>query len=525
MRIATTAEMREIDRRAIQDRRIPGIQLMESAGAGAVRAITRRFGDLAGRRVFVFCGKGNNGGDGFVVARHLSEAGARVRVFSLAPPDSLKDDPAETHRRLVAAGQEVVVVDEALDLTHLSRALRDADLVVDAIFGTGFEGAPRAPVEGVIRAINEAGRPVVALDVPSGVNGDTGAAEGAAIAANLTPTFGLAKLGLVLYPGRALAGAVEVIDIGFPKELCDEVGLRAELTEAAQIRALLPRRRPDAHKGDCGRVLVVGGSVGFTGAVALASMGALRAGAGLATAGVPASLNDILEVKMTEAMTLPLPESTERALAPEAADRALAFAAACDAAVLGPGLSRHPGAAACARRLGVELRIPTVVDADGLNAFEGEAALLASAKAPRVLTPHPGEAARLLGGSADAIRSDPLASARRLAGATRCVVVLKGAPTVISSADGRIWINPTGNAGLATGGTGDVLSGLIGGLLAQGLRADDAAIAAVYVHGLAGDLAAAARTEWGLIAGDVLDSVPAALRALRDGEAATTWIR
>jgi NAD(P)H-hydrate epimerase len=473
----------------------------------------------------VFCGKGNNGGDGFVVARHLREAGARVRVFSFALPDCLKDDPAETYRRLVATGQEVVVVDEALDLTHLSRALHDTDLVVDAIFGTGFEGAPRAPIDGVIRAINAAGRSVVSLDVPSGVNGDTGAAEGAAIEADLTPTFGLAKLGLVLYPGRALAGAIEVIDIGFPKDLHDEVGLRAELVEAEQIRALLPRRRPDAHKGDCGKVFVIGGSVGFTGAVALASMGALRAGAGLATAGVPSSLNDILEVKMTEAMTLPLPESPERALASDAADRAITFAVACDAAVLGPGLSRHPGAAACARRLGLELGIPTVVDADGLNAFEGEAARFASAKGPRVLTPHPGEAARLLGGSAPAIRSDPLASARRLAEATRSTVVLKGAPTVISSIDGRIWINPTGNAGLATGGTGDVLSGLIGGLLGQGLSAADAAIVAVYVHGLAGDLAAAVQTEWGLIAGDVLDSVPAALRAVRDGEVVAKWIR
>ncbi len=525
MKVCTPDQMREIDRATIEDRGVPGLQLMERAGSGAAKALRDKFGDPAGKTVYVVCGKGNNGGDGFVVARYLREWNAHVRVFSLAAPEDLTGDAAANFKRLRTTGQEVVRLDGAFDMSEFAKALAAADLIVDAIFGTGFRGVPRAPIDAVIDAINRAPAPAVALDVPSGVNGETGSAEGVAVDADLTPTFGLPKLGLLLYPGRSLAGDVAVIDLEFPHDIIDAVGIETEITMPADVRVMLPMRRQDAHKGDCGRVLVIGGSVGFTGAVSLAADAALRSGAGLVTAAVPASLNDIMEVKLTEAMTLPLQESADRALAADAAHAALSFAAGCHAVVLGPGLSRTPDSAECARRLGTDLAVPTVIDADGLNAFEGRPGDLSVAKGVRILTPHPGEAARLLGRSTADVVRNRLAAARAIADITGAVVVLKGAPTVVCDETGALFINPTGNAGLATGGTGDVLSGLIGGLLGQGCAPCDAARLGVYLHGLAGDVGAAGMGAWGLIAGDLIDLLPNSMMMIEEGGVDELWIR
>jgi NAD(P)H-hydrate epimerase len=346
------------------------------------------------------------------------------------------------------------------------------------------------------------------------VDADTGAIARRAVRADLTVTFGCPKRGHFLYPGRAFAGALEVVDIGIPAERMGDAGSAVRIATGPGMAALLPARDPRAHKGSVGRVLIAGGSVGLTGAVALAAHAATRAGAGYVQAAVPRSLNDILEVKLTEEMTLPMPETPERTLAAAALEPLLARAAEADVVALGSGMSRHREAADLARRIVAETDRPLVIDADGLNAFDGHTEALTLGPAPRVLTPHLGEMSRLCGVTTAALESRRIDAAREWAQRWRSVVVLKGAPTVTASPEGEATVNPTGNPGMATAGTGDVLTGAIAALLAQGLAPYDAARLAVYAHGLAGDLAVSERGQYGLSAGDVLEALPRALLAL-----------
>jgi NAD(P)H-hydrate epimerase len=430
---------------------------------------------------------------------------------------TLSGDAGTSWRKLEACGIEPVTVTSAAGAESLSATLTRADLVIDGLFGTGFTGTTAPPASLLIEAINRSGAPVLALDVPSGVDSETGRVGGNAVCASVTSTFGLPKLGLVFYPARALAGEIRVIDIGIREALWRRVGSRTHLVTSQTAEADLPIRRPDAHKGDCGRVTIVGGSPGLTGAVVLASNAALRAGAGLVTAAVPAGLQDLVAGKLTEVMTRALTDTPERTLAANAASQLLELPAGKSAFAVGPGLSRAEGAAEAARRLALELPVPTVVDADGLNAFEGAIDRLAGARGSRVITPHFGEAARLLQRSADELSATPLDTARTLASRSGAVTVLKGAPTVIATPEGEVYINTTGNAGLATGGTGDVLTGLIAGFLAQGCEPVAAARLGVYVHGLAGDLGAGRLTQWGLVAGDVVGLIPEALSVTSSG--------
>ena len=509
MKLITSEQMRGLDRAAIEEYGLPGVVLMENAGRAVAQEAERMLGEEAlFARVVVVCGRGNNGGDGFVAARHLSEQAIDVDIYLLAAIEELTGDAATNC--LIAQQMGLPIFPNPTD-EQLAAALAEADLVIDAILGTGVAGEVHGPARVAIEAINQSSQLVLAVDIPSGLSADTGAVLGEAVVADTTVTFGLPKVGHYCYPGRSYCGRVEVADISLPLALLSDPALTTNLTEALDAWLRLPGRRPDMHKGEAGRLLIVAGSVGMTGAAALAGMAAARAGAGLVTLAVPASLNDILEVKCTEVMTLPLPETDRRSLAPEAAGPILDFAGRCDAVALGPGLSQAPATVELVRSLISQIAVPLVVDADGLNACAGAAELLASRPAPTVCTPHPGELARLIPQTVPAIQADRIEAARQAARELGCVVVLKGAGTVTATPEGTAWVNPTGNAGMATGGVGDVLTGVIGALLAGGATAEDAAVSAVFYHGLAGDLAAADLGQRGLIASDLLDRLPAAL--------------
>jgi NAD(P)H-hydrate epimerase len=505
------AEMRALDRYTIETLGVPGELLMECAGrALASRALAER---ARGAGVLVVCGAGNNGGDGLVAARHLHLEGVAVRVLLAGDPARLRGDAAANWRRAQAAG---------VPLAAPRARPEPGTLIVDALFGTGLDRAVEGEAAALIRRINQA-RPacrVLAVDVPSGLDADTGQVLGVAVEADATLTLGLPKLGLALEPGRSRAGRIHVARIGIADAApAPGAASRAELWTAAGAGARLPERPPDGHKGTFGHVLVAAGSQGKSGAAALAAAGAARGGAGLVTIACPEGLNPILEVKCTEAMTAPVAETAGQAFAAGAEKALVDLAHGRDAVVLGPGIGRADETLALVRRFAVRCERPLVLDADALLAFADEPGALAARRAPTIVTPHPGEAAALLGATPARLNADRPAAARRLAAETGAVVVLKGAATVTAAADGRLAVNPTGGPLLATGGTGDVLAGLVGGLLGQGLAAFEAAALAVFAHGAAADALAARRGAAGALAGEVADALPDALRALRDAAA------
>jgi len=510
--VFTGEEMRRLDERAVRELKIPGLTLMENAGRGAADAILRRLAadrrPLRSRRVAIVCGKGGNAGDGFVVARHLARRGVRCDVVLTTPPAEVRGDAATKLRDL----QKVRVRPRQVsDAAALAPILARADLVVDALLGTGSRGAPEGFLAEAIDAMNASGRPIVALDIPSGLPADGGAPGRAAVRADQTVTFAGIKRGLVEWPGRDLAGAVSVAGIGVP---ADEIarGITTFELERDDVARHFPRRERGAHKGTYGHLLVVAGSVGKTGAAALAATGALRSGAGLCTVATPSSQQPIVASLVLEAMTEPLPEGTPGFAGAAAWDTLAALIDARDAVAIGPGLGLADDTRALARRLVAEARAPMVVDADALTALVDHLEVLRKASAPRCLTPHPGELARLLGVSVPDVQRDRIGAARAFALAHRVYVVLKGSVSVIADPDGTVLLNPTGNPGMASGGTGDVLTGVVGAFLARGLAARDALASAVYLHGLAGDVAAERVGEESLIARDVIAALGEAFR-------------
>jgi len=504
VKLVTADEMREMDRRTIEEWGLPGMVLMENAGRAVARSAEEMLEELAGGRVVVVAGRGNNGGDGFVAARWLHRAGRDVEVCLLAGGEELSGNAATNYAFARRMG---VPIHERADRELLDERLAGAALIVDGVLGTGISGEVRGAAREAIAAINAAPAPVLAIDIPSGVHADTGGILGDGVQAHTTVTMALPKLGLYQYPGRERCGQVIVAPIGISRELTESDELRTNLTLAADAAGMLPSRSPEMHKGDAGRLLIIAGSVGMTGAAALAGLAAARSGAGLVYIACPESLNDILEAKCTEVLTLPMPETEARSPALAAEEPIAEFAADMDAVVLGPGLSQHEESAELARRLAARIEPPMLIDADGLNAFAGRVEELGDRPGPTVLTPHPGEMSRLTGRSIGDIQADRLGSARAAAEATGAVVVLKGAGTVTASPDGEAWVNPTGNEGLAGGGTGDVLAGMIGAFLAGGAPALGAAVAGVYYHGRAADLAVQPGMR-GLVASDLLHVLP-----------------
>ena len=497
--VLSPAEAVELDR-ASQARGISADGLMEAAGRELADGTVRLLGGAYGRRALIVCGKGNNGGDGLVAARYLDAWGVRTTVLLLE--DDLRDLAAENLSRLSSTSVRVRPYAPA----SLERELARSDAGIDAIFGTGFYGVPKGIHADAIAGLSAAGVPIVAVDIPSGVNGATGAVEGDAVRADLTVTFGAAKPGLILYPGASYAGVVEVEPIGFPPDL-----IRSELSivEAADVASMLPRRDPDTHKRAAGYVVVVGGSRLMAGAIALAGRAAYRAGAGLVAVAVPESILPVVQGAVREAVFVALPETDAGSTAGSSA-RFEEVLAQADALAIGPGMTTEEETAAWVRELVRSSEVPVVLDADGLNAFAGRADDLADRKAEIVLTPHAGEFARLAGVGVPEIENDRVRHVRELAARTSATVLLKGSRTLIATPDGAVRINPTGGPFLATGGTGDVLTGMIGAFLARGLAPHDAVTAAAFVHGDAGRRASEEGGE-AITAGDVLARVPASL--------------
>jgi NAD(P)H-hydrate epimerase len=506
--VLTPSESAELDRRSAE-RGISVEALMERAGRAVATQAAALAGGRYGRRAVVVCGKGNNGGDGLVAARYLARWGLGVSVVLIDAAEAFRDPSASNLDRLSAEAPGVRVI--GASGANLARELRRADVAVDAMVGTGFRGRAEGTLAAAIEALNGAVVPVVAVDVPSGVNGETGAVDGPAVRARATVTLGVWKPGLLLHPGAGLAGRVTVADIGFAADL-----VRGELSlvEPADVVALLPARPPDTHKRASGVVMVLGGSVGMTGAPLLTAAAASRAGAGLVTVATVASRLPVVQAGLVEAVFLPLPETGAGTVSGLATERLLEGLDRHDALALGPGLTTEAETAGVVRDLVRSSPAPMVLDADGLNAFAGRAGDLTERRSELVLTPHAGELARLVGVSPGEAARDRIGLSRKLAAETGAVVVFKGDPTGAASPSGEARINPTGGPALATAGTGDVLTGTIAALLARGLRPLDAAMAGVFVHGRAGDLAADELGE-GLVAGDVLDRLPAAARELR----------
>lgn len=511
MILLTADQMRRADQTTINEIGLPGIVLMENAARGAARVILEEVGDVQGLLVAAFCGRGNNGGDGFAVLRLLAQQGAVCTAFVFANQEDIGGDAATNLNVAKACGVEIIEVadDEAFD--EFETEMASYDLYVDALLGTGLNSEVRGRYAKAIELINELAAPVLAIDIPSGLSADTGRPLGVAVRADWTATFGAAKQGLLLdYEDHC--GEISVIDISIPPQVMDELDVGCLLLDAGAVEAMLPPRLDWGHKGDYGHLLVVGGSTGFSGAPCLAAMAGLRAGAGLVTAALPAGLNHVAEIKLTACMSQPLAETKSGALDTAALDTVRQMMISRQALALGPGLGLAEETVELVRDLCDTIDAPLVLDADGLNAIAGAGVRFASDQV--VLTPHPGEAARLLDTTTADIQKDRLAAAKAIAAKYNCICLLKGARSVIAAPEGPAWINPTGSPLLSSGGSGDVLTGLVGGLLAQGAGAMEAALCAAFIHGMAAQIAEEEFGVRGLAAEELLDAVPGAFAAL-----------
>jgi ADP-dependent NAD(P)H-hydrate dehydratase / NAD(P)H-hydrate epimerase len=493
-------ETKELDRWAMQEKGIAGEELMERAGEGLADVVARR---APAGRITIVCGKGNNGADGIVAARHLRAAGREVEVLLVWPPEWMGEDAQKQLKRL--PGPKPL----AFEAGRLNRA----NVLVDALLGTGSSGAPRSPADQVIAEMEAAKAPVIACDSPSGVDASTGEVAGPAVHCIATATFHRPKLGLHIRPGKAYAGDIEVIDIGIPRS-GQPVRPDAGLIASTVLREM-PRRGADSTKFTSGNVFIIGGSRGLTGAPSMSALAAMRTGAGYVTVGAPASLELSFTVRLLEAMMVGLPEDGDGHLDPAGVEPVLKAIGRSNAVVLGPGLSRDPDAQALARQIVPRIDVPLLIDADGLNALAGEyfEEILPQRRWPTVLTPHAGELGRLLGVESKEVDRARLQHARAAASKAKAFVVLKGDDTLVAAPSGRVAISRGGAPGLATAGTGDVLSGVIGALLAKGMPVATAACAGVYLHMRAGQLAAAAHGPDGVIASDVISALPAAMSA------------
>ncbi len=522
MKLVTAEQMRAIDAYTIKNIGIPAIVLMENAGRGAFLLIKEYFLDyLETPLIGILCGRGNNGGDGLVVARYLHKEGYCVRVFILGERARIKAEAATNLSIAEKMGINISEIKDENDLDKEKDYLTGCDLIVDAIFGTGLNSEVRGLEAKVISFLNNIYAGFIAsVDIPSGLSSDTGEALGVAVEADLTITFGLEKVGQAVYPGVGYVGNLEIVDISIPAQAIDSVPLNHHLITNEDIKGLLRPRSGDLHKGQAGHVMVLAGSPGKTGAASLTCLGALRSGSGLVTLGVPTSLNPILEAKLTEAMTLPLPETSVQTLGIGAWEGVKKSGINYKVICLGPGLTTYPETKEMVKKIVAEANVPLVIDADGINALAGDLDILKlkKKKFPIILTPHPGEAARLLGISNKDLLKEKISVARRIAKDYKIIFILKMARTIIALPDGNIFINSTGNPAMATGGMGDVLTGIIGSFIAQGYEPKEASLLAVFFHGLAGDLWVREHGEIGMTATDLANYLPLAIKDIISDE-------
>jgi len=513
MIVVTAEEMRDMDRLTIHKCGVPSLTLMERAGEGIALALLDRFARVAKKGVLIVAGKGNNGGDGFVVARLLKKKRIPCEVALLARQGELSADAAHNLRAFLKLKGKVTEIN-ANSLDVLDQRLRKHALVVDAILGTGVKNEVHGLFAEAITMVNVSGLPIVAVDIPSGLDTDRGTPLGVSIQAEMTVALAYPKLGEVIYPGVNYVGELVVADIGIAPQALTEVAPGTELLDRETIHWLVPRRKPDTHKGTYGHALIVAGSRGKTGAAILASRAAMRAGAGLVTLAAPRSLNNILAGAMVEVMTELLPDNAAEEMETLSDADWRRLLERKNALLFGPGLGVNGATQNGLRWLLRNLAMTWVIDADGLNNLALETGRLRHARTPPILTPHPGEMARLIGKSTAEVNADRIGIARGFAVEHHCYLVLKGARTVLATPTGQVFINPTGNPGMASGGMGDVLAGILTALLGQGLCADDAMKLGVYVHGFVGDAVAAAKGEIGLIGSDIIEGLPSAMRTL-----------
>ena len=516
MKLATAGEMAAVDRCASECHGIALTELMDRAGRCTADAAERLLGPVRGRRVALFCGRGNNGGDGFVAARTLRARGAEVRLILVGAPEDLRPDARRAWDAAQAAGVEFALCANTATLAAAGALAGDADLVVDALLGTGLTPPARGLTATAINLINSLGRPVLAVDIPSGLAADHGRVIGEAVRATATVTFGYPKPGLLLHPAARHVGRLWCADIGFPLGTDSLVAGDLNLVTAKDLASHIAPRDPESHKGTFGHVLLFAGSRGMAGAAVLAARGALRAGAGLVTVALPASIAPPLFPGLPEAMLLPLPDEPPLSGGRDAAATIIEQLSRVSALALGPGLSRGDGPAGLVRDLCAAADLPLLVDADALRVLAAAGPhMIFQRRTPAVLTPHPGELSGLIGMSAAEVQADRIGAARACAGLFNAVVVLKGSRTVVAAPGGPLWINPTGNPAMATAGMGDVLTGVISAHLARGMEPLAAALLGVFLHGLAGDLAVADRGPWGILASEVANRIPAAVHSLR----------
>jgi len=514
MYLVTADEMREMDRMTIEDFGIPGQVLMENAGRGATRFLFEQFPELIHQNVGVIAGRGNNGGDGYVIARYLANKDISVTVYLLADRSRVGGDAAANLDLLGPLGVPVIEIPDAENFAAFKPTMRNKDLWIDAILGTGLTSDVKGFYKDVLDFINSLSKPVFAVDIPSGLNSDTGQPCGTCIRAFATATFAFAKTGYYIYPGARYTGRLKVVDIGIPQHIVEEIRPKQHLLTTARIGRYFKPRPPDAHKGRTGHLLVIAGSPGKTGAAAMTAMSAVRSGAGLVTLGIPASLNPILESQILEAMTVSLPETDSGALGISSAEAILELLGDKRCLAIGPGLGQAPETKHLTLRLLDESNVPVVIDADGLNNLSGKTEVLKHCQVPVILTPHPGEMARLAATTVGAVQNDRINCARKFADEFKVHVVLKGANTVVAHPDGSVFVNTTGNSGMASGGMGDVLTGLIAGFLTQGFSPEAASHAGVYLHGAAADALAENTGAVGYLASEVMDNIPAEIKKI-----------
>lgn len=507
MYIVTAGDMQKMDKSTI-DFGLPGRLLMENAGCGATQVLLEKICIKGTEKVGIIAGRGNNGGDGFVIARRLLQKGFDVSVYLLSKASLVKGDALANLELLYPLGIPVIEITDNETFIANQSSMRHRDVWVDAIFGTGLKSDIKGYIKDVIEFINNLNKPVFAVDIASGIDSDTGQVHGECIHAAVTATFGYAKLGHYIYPGAYHSGEVEIIDIGIPTLIADKIGPKQYLLTDKKISSILRPRNKDAHKGSTGHVFIIGGSPGKTGAAAMTAMAAMRSGAGLVTLGVPKSLHSVIESITLEVMSCALSETSEGFLSESSFDTVMHNISGKKCIAIGPGLGTDPSTKKLVLKLLREVEVPVVIDADGLNLLDGETDKLKKLKSPVVLTPHPGEMSRLTGMSVSQIQKNRVACARKFATEFNVHLVLKGAGTVIAHPDGRVFINPTGNAGMASGGMGDILTGIIAGFVAQNYPAEDAAKLGVYLHGAAGDALYESMGPFGYIASDMLKILP-----------------
>lgn len=519
MKLVTAKEMQNIDQTAIQTFGIPGSVLMENAGRGATRVLIEQLRPFKNKKVGIAAGGGNNGGDGFVIARYLYEKGIETTVFLLSTKEKIKGDAKLNLNLVEKLPIPIIEIPDLEAFNNNKSQMAHQTIWVDAIFGTGLNSDIRGHYKDIIDYLNDTGKPVFSVDIPSGLNSNTGQICGTCINADITATFAFAKTGHILYPGATCTGKLEIIDIGIPRHIADAINPNHFLITKEYLNKTYIPRSVEAHKGNTGHLLVIAGAPGKTGAAAMAANAALRTGTGLVTLACPESLTATLETLSLEVMTSPLAETKNGTLSDASFDAIMSLIPGKKCIAIGPGIGTDPQTQKLVKKIITNCPVPIVIDADGLNCLADDANILTNLKIPILLTPHPGEMARLTDTTTTSIQKNRIQCAREFATKHDVHLVLKGARTIIAGPDGKIYINPTGNPGMASAGMGDILTGIISGLIAQGFSAEVAAITGVFIHGAAADELAETVGRVGYTASDILYEIPEQLDKILDYKA------